>query len=583
MKEGKFKMKKFDFSGWATRNDIECSDGRTIIKDAFKHNDGKIVPLVWNHNHDNPDNILGHALLENREEGVYVYGSFNENERSLNAKQLLKHGDIVALSICANQLKHQGANVLYGVIQEVSLVLAGANPGAFIDTVLVHGEESDEEAIIYTGEDVTVEYTQEEQTTVNDGTLTHSDDTQAKTDSKNTHNKEEGETKMTNEDKTVQEIFDTLNEEQKTVIYAMIGQALEDAGDNDNEGDNNMKHNVFDNDNTNEAVLNHAAVELMIKDGKRLGSLKEGFLAHAEEYGIQNIDWLFPEAQSLNNPPAFVKRNPGGWVQKVMSGVHHTPFSRIKSVFADITADEARAKGYLKGNLKMEEVFGLLKRTTEPTTVYKKQKLDRDDVIDIVDFDVVAWLKAEMRGMLDEELARSIIFSDKRNNLNPDKISEDKIRPVVSDSDFYSIKKTVDPAQGEKLAHAIITSAVKAQDDYQGSGNLTAFFKNSIVSDMLLLEDSQGHRLYKNISELALALGVNTIEKVPASVVPTDCYGVILDLDDYNVGADKGGSVNMFDDFDIDYNQQKYLIETRASGALIKPYSAIVLKVKPVS
>ena len=553
-------MEKYDFSGWATKNNLLCSDGRTILKDAFKHNDGQTVPLVWNHQHNEPNNVLGHALLENRDEGVYAYCTFNDTESGQEAKKLVQHKDVCALSIYANQLKQQGMNVVHGAIREVSLVLAGANPGAFIDSVIAHGEESNEEAVIFTGEDIVIE---------------HADNKYETEESKmdNEEKKPDGE-------KTVGEVFESFTDEQKNVVYAMIGQALEDAGvsDEENEEENDMKHNVFDNDQKNENVLSHDAMNTIIADGKRFGSLKESFIQHAAEYGIENIDWLFPEAKNLNNPPAFIDRQPNGWVRIVMSGVHHTPFSRVKSMFADITADEARARGYVKGNLKMEEVIKLLKRTTDPTTVYKKQKLDRDDVIDITDFDVVSWLKAEMRTMLDEELARAYVFGDGRSAVSADKIDDTKIRPIISDVDLFTIKKTVTPGENETLGHAIIRTVVKAQDEYRGSGNLTFFTKAGVVSDMLLLEDTQGHRLYKDINELALACGVNRIVKVPDSIVPTGYHGVIVDLNDYNVGADKGGSINMFDDFDIDYNQQKYLIETRCSGALTKPYSAIALK-----
>ena len=553
-------MEKYDFSGWATKNNLLCSDGRTILKDAFKHNDGQTVPLVWNHQHNEPNNVLGHALLENRDEGVYAYCTFNDTESGQEAKKLVQHKDVCALSIYANQLKQQGMNVIHGAIREVSLVLAGANPGAFIDSVIAHGEESNEEAVIFTGEDIVIE---------------HADNKYETEESKmdNEEKKPDGE-------KTVGEVFESFTDEQKNVVYAMIGQALEDAGvsDEENEEENDMKHNVFDNDQKNENVLSHDAMNTIIADGKRFGSLKESFIQHAAEYGIENIDWLFPEAKNLNNPPAFIDRQPNGWVRIVMSGVHHTPFSRVKSMFADITADEARARGYVKGNLKMEEVIKLLKRTTDPTTVYKKQKLDRDDVIDITDFDVVSWLKAEMRTMLDEELARAYVFGDGRSAVSADKIDDTKIRPIISDVDLFTIKKTVTPGENETLGHAIIRTVVKAQDEYRGSGNLTFFTKAGVVSDMLLLEDTQGHRLYKDINELALACGVNRIVKVPDSIVPTGYHGVIVDLNDYNVGADKGGSINMFDDFDIDYNQQKYLIETRCSGALTKPYSAIALK-----
>ena len=553
-------MEKYDFSGWATKNNLLCSDGRTILKDAFKHNDGQTVPLVWNHQHNEPNNVLGHALLENRDEGVYAYCTFNDTESGQEAKKLVQHKDVCALSIYANQLKQQGMNVIHGAIREVSLVLAGANPGAFIDSVIAHGEESDEEAVIFTGEDIVIEHSENK--------------------SEMEESKMDNEEKKPDGEKTVGEVFETFTDEQKNVVYAMIGQALEDAGvsDEENEEENDMKHNVFDNDTQNENVLSHDAMNTIIADGKRFGSLKESFIQHAAEYGIENIDWLFPEAKNLNNPPAFIDRQPNGWVRIVMSGVHHTPFSRVKSMFADITADEARARGYVKGNLKMEEVIKLLKRTTDPTTVYKKQKLDRDDVIDITDFDVVSWLKAEMRTMLDEELARAYVFGDGRSAVSADKIDDTKIRPIISDVDLFTIKKTVTPAENETLGHAIIRTVVKAQDEYRGSGNLTFFTKAGTVSDMLLLEDAQGHRLYKDINELALACGVNRIVKVPDSIVPTGYHGVIVDLNDYNVGADKGGSINMFDDFDIDYNQQKYLIETRCSGALTKPYSAIALK-----
>lgn len=562
-------MVKYDFSGWATRNDLLCSDGRTIRKDAFKDNDGQTVPLVWNHQHNDSMNVLGHALLKNRNEGVYAYCKFNDTEQGKNAKLLVEHGDVSALSIYANQLQQKGGNVLHGAIREVSLVLAGANPGAFIDSIISHGEESDEEAVIYTGEELILEHSDEESSEEND--------------------KKEGDGMPDNKEKTIEDVFNTLSEEQKDAVYAVLGMVLENGkniddnnneNNNDNEGgDADMKHNVFDNDNTENNVLSHAAIETIIKDGKKFGSLKESFLAHASEYGIDQIDMLFPEYKSVNgDTPTFIKRTPDGWVDTVINGVHHTPFSRIKMLFADIRGDEARAKGYMKGNLKKEEVFGLLKRVVEPTTIYKKQKLDRDDVIDITDFDVVAWLKSEMRMMLDEEIARAILFGDGRSTLSEDKISETNIIPIVKDASLYTITKVVNPAAGEDLGHAIITAAVKGQDDYEGSGNTTFYTASSTITDMLLLEDKDGHRMYKDMNELALAMNVSKIVKVPASIIPEGIYGVIVDLNDYNVGADKGGAINMFDDFDIDYNQQKYLIETRCSGALVKPYSAIVLK-----
>lgn len=575
-------MEKFDFSGWATKANLKCSDGRTIMKDAFKENDGKQVPLVWNHQHNDPDNVLGHALLENRDEGVYAYCKFNDSESGKTAKLLVQHGDVNALSIYANQLKQNMSNVLHGNIREVSLVLAGANPGASIDSIMMHGEESDEEAVIYTGENIA---------------LAHADEEKPKES-----NKEEKENKaVENEEKaggekTVADVFNTLNEEQKTVVYAMIGQALEDAGNGETKeteknettegGNEDMKHNVFDNETQGqENVLSHDAMATIINDAKRYGSLKDSFLAHAAEYGIDQIDYLFPEAKTLNNPPEFIKRDTS-WVTKVMGGVHHTPFSRIKSMFANITEDEARAKGYIKGNLKKEEVFGLLKRSTTPTTIYKKQKLDRDDVVDITDFDVVAWLKSEMRMMLDEEIARAILLGDGRPTSSDDKINEQNIRPIVSDADLYTIKKQVDVAKGatdDVKAKALIKAAVKARKEYKGSGNPTLFTTEDMLTDCLLLEDGIGHRLYKNEGEVAAAMRVSNIVTVPVmegvkGPKGGDLMGVIVNLTDYNVGADKGGAVNMFDDFDIDYNQQKYLIETRCSGALTKPYSAIALE-----
>lgn len=579
-------MERFDFSGWATKANLKCSDGRTIMKDAFKHNDGQTVPLVWNHQHNDPNEVLGHALLENRDEGVYAYCTFNDTESGKTAKLLVQHGDVNALSIYANQLKQKMSNVLHGNIREVSLVLAGANPGASIDSIIMHGEESDEEAIIYTGEEITLAHSSDNSTDAKDSEGTKKED-----------NKMADDIKKTDGEETVADVFNTLSEKQKTVVYAMIGQALEDAGVTDDddedyedemghsEGDDYMKRNVFDNDEQQEDVLSHAAMETIIGDAKRFGSLKESFLAHADEYGIEQIDYLFPEAKTLNNPPEFIKRDTG-WVSTVMGAVHHTPFSRIKSVFANITEDEARAKGYIKGNLKKEEVFSLLKRTTTPTTIYKKQKLDRDDVIDITDFDVVAWLKSEMRIMLDEEIARAILIGDGRLSSSDDKINESNIRPVVSDAELYTIRQKVSVAANatdDDKAKAMIKAAVKARKNYKGSGNPTFFTTEDWLTNALLLEDTQGHRLYKNDSEVAAAMRVSKIVTVPVmegvkGPEGGDLIGIIVNLADYNVGADKGGAVNMFDDFDIDYNQQKYLIETRCSGALIKPYSAIELE-----
>lgn len=562
-------MEKFDFSGWATKANLKCSDGRTIMKDAFKDNDGKSVPLVWNHQHNDPTNVLGHALLQNRDEGVYAYCTFNDSEAGKTGKLLVQHGDVCALSIWANQLKQNLNNVVHGNIREVSLVLAGANPGAFIDSIIMHGEESDEDAIIYTGEDIV---------------LSHSNESEDKKMDETDKNVE------TNKEETVADVFNTLSEKQKNVVYAIIGQALEEGEGSDNEeeseGGKEMKHNVFDQtEEKQDDILSHDAMNTIISDGKRFGSLKESFLAHADEYGIKQIDYLFPEAKSLNNPPEFIKRETG-WVSKVMNGVHRTPFSRIKSSFADITADEARAKGYIKGNLKKEEVFTLLKRSTTPTTIYKKQKLDRDDIIDITDFDVVAWLKSEMRTMLDEEIARAILIGDGRLSSSDDKINEQNIRPIASDAELYSVRVPVNVAASattDDKAKAMIRAAVKARKEYKGSGNPTFFTTEDWLTDALLLEDTMGHRLYKNESDVAAAMRVSNIVTVPVMEGVKgpnggDLIGIIVNLNDYNVGADKGGAINMFDDFDIDYNQQKYLIETRCSGALTKPYSALVLE-----
>ena len=564
--------KKFDFGGWATKNNLRCSDGRVIIKDAFKHNDGQTVPLVWNHQHSDPLNVLGHAVLENRNEGVYAYCTFNSTEAGQNAKQLVEHGDVSALSIYANKLQQQGSNVLHGEIREVSLVLAGANPGAFIDSIIRHGEESDEEAVVYTGENLELAHAEDDEESEKQEKLEHAEEN--------------------NKEKTVQDVFDTLNEEQKNVVYALIGQALESKNQNEekekdkNKGeDSTMKHNVFDKETENkDNVISHSEMQAIIADAKRYGSMKDSALAH----GIENVDFLFPDARTINNVPDFIQRDMG-WVQKVMGGTHHTPFSRIKSMHADITEDEARARGYIKGKLKKEEVFSLLKRTTDPTTVYKKQKMDRDDVIDITDFDVIAWLKAEMRMMLDEEIARAILVGDGRLASSDDKISEDKIRPIWKDSDLYTVKAMIEAeptANADDKAKAFIRAAIKSRKNYKGSGNPKLFTTEDVVTDCLLLEDKNGRRIYESVAALATALRVSEIVTVPVMEGLTrngktnkvELMGIIVNLNDYNVGADKGGAVNMFDDFDIDYNQQKYLIETRCSGALTKPYSAVAIE-----
>lgn len=591
--ERAFQPEACDFSGWATRNDLKCSDGRVIRRDAFKHDDGIKVPLVWNHQHNDPRNVLGHAWLENRPEGVYTYGFFNDSESGEIGKILVKHGDICALSIYANQLQQRGCDVLHGEIREVSLVHAGANPGAFIDSMLKHGEDSDDEAIIYTGMPLYLSHSDadKQEDKADDGekkeTSEKKDDPEKKTDS--------------DEEKTVADVINSMTEEQKNVMYAMIGQAMDDQGESDPEsednndddskgGTNTMKHNVFDKDDRQkENVLVHSdwsevsseEISTIFGDIKRYGSLKDSVLAH----GIDNVDYLFPDAQTLANTPEFIQRDTG-WVKKVMSGVHHTPFSRIKSIFADITEDDARAKGYFKGKLKKEEVFGLLKRTTTPTTVYKKQKMDRDDVVDITDFDVVAWLKSEMRMMLDEELARAYLIGDGRLASSDDKINEQNIRPILKDEELYTIQATVSvqsSATEDDKAREFIRTAIKARKNYKGSGQPTLYTTEDILTDCLLLTDTTGRDLYTDVAQLAKKLRVKEIVTVPVMEGVNGknggaLMGIIVNLADYNVGADRGGAVNMFDDFDIDYNQQKYLIETRCSGALIKPYSAIALE-----
>lgn len=556
---------KYDFSGWATKNNLRCSDGRTILRDAFKHNDGQTVPLVWNHQHNDPLNVLGHALLENRDSGVYAYCKFNETEAGKNAKMLVEHGDVTALSIYANQLKQKGGNVEHGVIREVSLVLAGANPGAFIDSILRHGESSDEEGVIYTGEQIE---------------LAHAED------------KKEEEKVADNKERTVQDVVDSMTEEQRNVMYALIGQALEGADvkhsdEYENGGEDEMKHNVFESENVQGAndTLTHAEMEVILRDAKRYGSLKESCLQH----GIEHIDepgYLFPEFKNLNKEPDFVGRDMG-WVGKVMSGVHRTPFSRIKSLQADIREEDARALGYMKGDLKKEEVFTLLKRTTDPQTVYKKQKLHRDDVLDITDFDVVAFVKKEMRMMLEEEIARAILVGDGRLPDSDDKIMDTHIRSIANEEALYAIHHNVvveDKSDVEAKAKAMIRESLRARKDYKGSGEPTLFCSESVLTEMLLLEDANGRVIYDSVAKLATAMRVKEIVTVPVmegaqNLAKTkNVLGIIVNLRDYNVGADKGGQVSMFEDFDIDYNAQKYLIETRCSGALIKPFSAIVLE-----
>lgn len=556
---------KYDFAGWATRNDIRCADGRTIRKDAFADCDHTIVPLVYQHDHNSPNNILGHALLENREEGVYMYGSFNNSAAGQDAKAAVEHGDITQMSIYANKLKQVGGNVMHGIIREVSLVLAGANPGAVIEfPVLSHSDDDDDisECIIKTGENILIHSNNEEETNV--------------------------------EEKTVEDILNTMNDEQREVVDYLVGAAamLADEDDEDyEEGDENkdMKHNAFDMtmDDSNDALM-HDALDTILSDGKRFGSLRESFLAHAEDYGIDSIDYLFPDAQNVTDTPQFIKRETE-WVADFMNRTHHTPFSRIKSLFANITEDEARAKGYIKGKYKKEEVFSLLKRTTTPTTIYKKQKLDKDDVNDITDFDVVTWIKAEMRLMLDEEIARACLVGDGRLASSDDKINETNIRPIWTDEDLFTIKALVSVKSTDTddvKAKNFIKTAIKARKNYKGSGTPTLYTTADVITDCLLIEDGVGRRIYNTINDLATALRVSKIVECEVmeglsrndSGTTKNLMGIIVNPTDYNIGADKGGSVNMFDDFDIDYNQMKYLLETRCSGALVKPYSAIAIE-----
>lgn len=568
--------KPYDFSGWATRNDLQCADGRVIRRDAFKDCDGIKVPLVWNHDHATATNVLGHALLENRKDGVYTYGWLTKLKKATLQKKLVSHGDITQLSIYANKLKQVGHDVVHGAIREVSLVLAGANPGAKIEETMVHSEDSEfgDEGVIYTGEPIQL-YHSEEAAEETEEALEHAD---SKPD--------EGEEKMNEE--TVQDVVDSMTDKQRRVMYALIGMAAdskETEKKEDDEEETEVKHNIFETDEAQGNTLSHSEMQTIISDAKRYGSMKDSFMAHAAEYGIESIDMLFPEPKTMNNPPEFISREMS-WVGKVMNGVHHTPFSRVKSMFADITEDDARARGYIKGNLKKDEVFTLLKRTTTPITVYKKQKLDRDDVIDITDFDVIAWLKSEMRMMLDEELARAFLIGDGRLSSSDDKINEGNIRPIVSDADLYTIKKKVTvktSATDSEKAKAFIRMAVKSRKEYKGSGSPTLFTTEDWLTECLLLEDTTGRRLYADENALRSAMRVSSIVTVPVmegvkGPSSGDLMGIIVNLNDYNVGADKGGAVNMFDNFDIDYNQMKYLIETRCSGALIKPYSAIVLE-----
>lgn len=584
----------YDFSGWATRSNIKCSDGRTIMNDAFKENNGQKVPLVWNHQHDDPSEVLGHALLENRSDGVYAYCKFNNTESGQNAKALVQNGDVDKLSIYANKLKTVANNVIHGCIREVSLVLAGANPGAYIDSVIVHGEgsEIEEEGVIYTSENIDV--------------IEHadsSDDKESKKDEKEEtvkmENKDPEKKEEQKKDKTVQEVFDTLNEEQKDAVYAIVGQAVEDAKkDSSDDEENNkkegesedMKHNVFDKDDNQEVLMHSEMINDAIRDAKKYGSMKESFLAHAEANNMENYEILFPDATELYKEPRVIEED-RSWVAKVMNKVHHTPFSRVKTTFGRMSETEARAKGYIKGNLKTDIKMSFLNRVTTPTTVYIKNDIDRDDVIDITDFDIVAWQKREMRKNLDKELVLAMLLGDGRNVSDPNKINEQNIRPVIKDNEMYTIQYTVTDgvdynnannshSENDSVTKGVIRAAIKSRKQYKGSGRPTFYTTEDLLTDMLLIEDQNGRLIYDSIQKLCTALRVDEIVTIPEMEGEDykDIYGIIVNMADYTAGADKGGSVNMFDDFDIDYNQMKYLMETRMSGALTVPYSAIVLK-----
>lgn len=588
-------MPNCDFSGWATKNDLKCADGKIIRSGAFKIQDGHKVPLVWNHRHDSPNDILGHAILENRNEGVYAYCYFNQSPSAKAAKESVAHGDITSLSIWANNLDLRGQEVIHGSIREVSLVHAGANPGAFIESVMVHGmsiEEDDTEAYIFTGEVLSLSHAVIKEKPEKED-VTKNIDVE----------------KENPEEETIEDVFNTLSKKQKEVVYAIIGGIVQGSKKENEEDEEDMKHNVFEKHGTEERTtfLSHDDMKQIFIDAKRCGSLREavqqrvddGELVHSaiskeggmttatgtQTYGFNDPSMLFPEYKTLVTQPEWISRNMD-WVSKVMNNVHKTPFSRIKSVYADITEDEARAKGYIKGKQKKEEVFSTLKRTTDPQTIYKKQKMDRDDIIDITDFDAVAWIRAEMRIMLNEEIARAILIGDGRPADAEDKIQEIHVRPIATDVDLFNVKTVVtvqtDASAGD-VAETVIDEILRARKKYKGSGNPIFFTTEDTLTEMLLLKDKVGHRLYKTEAELATALRVSEIvtvepmegQKISINTEEMDLIGIVVNLKDYNVGADKGGEINLFDDFDIDYNQYKYLIETRISGALIKPFSAL--------
>lgn len=598
-----------DFSGYATKAGLKCSDGRTIMPEAFKHMDGKKVPLVWQHGHNDPGNVLGHAILEGRPDGVYAYAYFNENAGGKNAKALVQHGDITALSIYANQLVERAKSVFHGTIREVSLVLSGANPGALIDNIsIAHGDGDldllEDEAIIYTGLTLEHEDRGSEESENADATAQEVYDsfTDVQTDvvhgmieaALEAANGEEGSTvEHAAADATLQDVYDSFTEEQKTVVHYMIGTALEaassktaahadttDEGDlNHTEGTDDMT-NVFEkNGSTGGAknVLSHADIKGIVTFAQKNGSLKDAVEDYALQHGIENIGDLFPDATSVTNTPEFDKRRTE-WVAGVISGTRHTPFSRIKSLSADLTFDAARAKGYIKGNMKKEEFFGVGKRVTTPTTIYKRQKLDRDDVIDITDFDVVAWLRFEMRFMLDEELARAVLVGDGRDVDDPDKINETNIRPISKDAELYATTAYVNVDDADSNWNEVVESVLLSRRYYKGSGMPNFYTTEDTLTRMLLSKDNYGRRFYNNESELALALRVGAVIAVPVMEEEPDLLGIVVNLYDYTLGADKGGEVNLFDDFDIDYNQYKYMIETRVSGALTKIKAALIIR-----
>ena len=618
--------RRFDFSGWATRNDLKCTDGRIIRKNAFKDDDGCVVPLIWQHDHSTPSSVIGHAILENREEGVYAYCVTNDTRAGVDALKAVKHGDLEALSIYANGLTQNGPDVINGSIREVSLVMHGANPGAYIDNIIQHSDGSEvynESGFIYNDEiiDTDTPYffchaadggmfiSHEDEDEIDESDDIYEDDIK---DDEIEHADE-------SDDETIKDVFDSMTEKQKMVVYFLVGEASKKnntAAHSDDfyeEDENEMKHNAFDNSASYSATINstdanalmhgeelRAETSAMFADAMKKGaSLKETVLAHAATYGIEDIDWLFPDAKNYTNEPAFISRNME-WVTVFLNAVKRSPFSRIKTMFADITADAARAKGYVKGNRKIEEVFTLLKRITNPTTVYKKQAFDRDDVVDITDFDVVAYTRREMRVMLNEELARAMLVGDGRDITVPDeardKIDESCIRPIYTDNDLFSVKVDIPVAQNatfEDKAKALVQAAIRARKNYKGSGNPIFFTTEDTLADLLLVEDGIGHRLYRTKEELATALLCSKIVTVEVmqgltrtvgegqSAVTKTLAGIIVNPIDYVVGADKGGEINTFDDFDIDFNKMKYLMETRCSACLVKPYSALVLEYTP--